>query len=45
MDTLTPEQFSTQFGVCCDATRSIVKPAAANKREFRQKSYEMLILY
>ena len=44
-DTLLSEQFSTHFGVCFVVTRSIVKFTDANKREFRQKSYQMLILY
>ena len=41
-DTLPSEQFSTQFGACCVVKQSIVKPTDANKRKFRQKSYEML---
>ena len=42
MGTLSSEQFSTHFGVCCVATRSIVKPTDANKRESRPKSHKML---
>ena len=42
--TLSSEQFSTHFGVCCVVTRSIVKPTDANKLEFRQKSHKMLFL-
>ena len=40
-DTLPSEQFSAHFGVCCVLTPSIVKSTDANRREFRQKSYEI----
>ena len=43
--TLSSEQFSTHFGVCCVVTRSIVKPTDANKRESRQKLNKMLFFY
>ena len=43
--TLSSEQFSTHFDVCCVVTRSIVKPTDANKRESRQKSHKMLLFF
>ena len=43
--TLSSEQFSAYFGICCVVARSIVKPTDANKREFRQKSHKMLFFY